>query len=117
MDLKGVEWVMTQMNWNDVLPEDSGVTMTFQDDKISGRSACNRYFAGVEAGAIPGDISIGRAGSTMMACPLEAMALEQRYLKALSSVYKYSFLNGKLALTWKDEDSIGTMLFSARNIK
>jgi len=113
-DLEGIEWTMTQMNWHDTLAENAKITMTFKDDKISGGSGCNRYFASVKTGEMPNDITFSQAGGTRMACPGDAMKLETRFLKALSSVNKYSFVNGQLALTWKNGDEVSVMLFKAQ---
>ena len=116
-DLEGVQWTLTQMNRRDHLPENITITLTINGDKVSGRSGCNRYFAGIKEGKMPGDIEIGQAAGTRMACPGEAMELESRFLKALSNVIKYSFVNGRLALTYKDADAISTMLFTAQKVK
>ena len=116
-DLEGVEWTLTQMNWYETLTVNTKITMTFKDNKISGRSGCNRYFAAVKEGKMPKDIAIGQAGMTRMACPAALMELESRFLNALSNVKKYSFVNGQLALAWKDEDAMSTMLFRAQKVK
>ncbi len=116
-DLEGIEWTLTQINWRQNLPENITITLTIDGDKVSGRSGCNRYFAAIKEGEMPGDIVIGQAAGTRMACPGEAMELESRFLKALSNVIKYSFVNGRLALTYKDEDAISTMLFTAQKVK
>ncbi len=116
-DLEGIEWTLTQINWRQNLPENITITLTIDGDKVSGRSGCNRYFAAIKEGEMPGDIKIGQAAGTRMACPGDAMELESRFLKALSNVIKYSFVNGRLALTYKDEDAIGTMLFTAQKVK
>ena len=114
-DLEGVEWTLTKMNWHETLTVKTKITMTFKDNKISGRSGCNRYFAAVKEGKMPKEISIDQAGVTRMACPADVMELESRFLNALSNVNKYSFINGQLALSWKDEDAFSTMLFSAQS--
>lgn len=115
-DLEGVEWILTKMNWRETLPENTRITLTFNGDKVIGTSGCNRYFAGIKAGKMPNDIIISQPGGTMMACPGEIMKQESRFLKALSKVNSYSFVNGHLALTWKDDNTINTMLFSAKKI-
>jgi heat shock protein HslJ len=46
-----------------------------------------------------------------MACPPAAMELEDRYLQALRSVTGFSFLNGKLALTWQQDGDVNRLLF------
>jgi heat shock protein HslJ len=51
----------------------------------------------------------------MMACPQDLMALERRYLKALASVRRFSFLTGQLALTSVDEDGqVSILIFEGR---
>ena len=116
-DLEGVEWTLTQMKRHENLAVKTKITMTFKDNRISGRSGCNRYFAAVKAGKMPKDVTISQAGGTRMACPANIMELELRFLNALSNVKKYSFINGQLALTWKDDDVINTMLFSTQKMK
>ena len=113
-DLQGVEWTLTQMNWRESLAENTKITLTIEGDKVSGRSGCNRYFSTIKAGEMPNDIVIGQVAGTRMACPGDAMTIESRFLKALSNVSKYSFVNGHLALTWKDDDATSTMLFTAQ---
>ena len=118
VDLEGVEWVLFRIKWEEALPAKPEVTLRFDGDKISGKSACNNYFAGIrESGNGAGDIRISPAGSTRMACPEEAMALERRYFEALGGVVKFSFMGGKLALTWKMGETWDTMLFVSRNLQ
>ena len=114
IDLERVEWSLTHMNWRETLPENTRITLTVDGDKVSGKSACNRYFASIKAGKMPGEVVISQAGSTRMACHNEAMELESRFLKSLSNVVKYSFVNGKLALSYKDGDAFSTLLFTAQ---
>lgn len=116
-DLEGIKWTLSQLNWNEKVAEDAGVTLIFKADKVVGGSGCNRYFSAIKNSSVAGEIQLGLAGGTRMACPGDAMDLESRYLKALSKVNKYSFVNGQLALTWQDDDATGTMLFSARKLK
>jgi hypothetical protein len=42
------------------------------------------------------------------------MTLETRYLEALGMVSRYSFMAGKLALTWWKNGATGTLLFVPR---
>jgi hypothetical protein len=79
--------------------------------KITGKSACNRYSAGVEQGEAPADLKIGPAMGTRMACPGELMDLEHKYLDALTHVTGFSFLAGKLVLTWEKDGNWSTMIF------
>jgi len=98
-DLAGTEWVLNRLEINGPLAAEPVITLVFDGDRISGSSACNRYFAGVkETGELPGDLHISEIGGTRMACTEEVMTLENRYLEALGSVTRYSFMAGKLAL-------------------
>jgi heat shock protein HslJ len=112
--LAGTEWVLTHFNRNEPILEGAKVTLAFADDKVSGKSACNRYSAGVEQGEAPGDLKIGLAMGTRMACPGELMDLESKYLDALSRVTGFSFLAGKLVLTWEKDGDWLTMVFTPR---
>lgn len=111
-DLGGVEWVLTHFGWEDPAPPEPAITLVFEGGGIAGSSGCNRYFAGVEAGEAPGELEIGPAGATRMACPEEEMALEDRYLKALGRVDRFAFATGRLLLTWSEHGSTGSMLFA-----
>jgi heat shock protein HslJ len=114
-DLAGPEWVLNRLKSDEPLPAQPEITLVFDGERIAGKSACNRYFAGVkEHGAVPGDLTVSQIGSTRMACPEEVMALETRYLEALGSVSSYRFLAGKLALTWRKAGMTGTILFAPR---
>jgi len=114
-DLAGTEWVLNRMEKNEPLAAQPEITLVFDGDRISGKSACNRYFAGAkEGGELPGDLHISDIGGTRMACPEEVMNLENRYLEALGSVTRYSFMAGKLVLTWRKNGKTGTLLFIPR---
>jgi len=117
-DLEGKEWVLSQLDANESLATQPEITLIFDGEHISGGSACNRYFAGVKEGnELPGDLHISDVGGTRMACPEEVMALESRYLEALGKVTRYSFMAGKLALTWRNNGATGTLLFVPRQPK
>ena len=103
------------MDADEPLPAQPEITLIFDGDRISGNSACNRYFAGVkESGEAPGDLRVSEIGGTRMACPEEVMTLENRYLEALGSATRYSFVAGKLALTWHKDGVTSTLLFVPR---
>jgi heat shock protein HslJ len=112
--LAGTEWVLTHLNRNEPIQEEAEVTLAFADNKVSGKSACNRYSAGVEQGEAPGDLKIGLAMGTRMACPGELMDLEHEYLDALSRVTGFSFLAGKLVLNWEKDGTWSVMMFTPR---
>jgi heat shock protein HslJ len=111
-DLDDTTWVLNRFNGEPPLAAQPEITLAFDGGRISGSSGCNRYFAGVqETGELPGDLKVSAIGGTRMACPEKIMALEHRYLEALENVTRYSFVAGKLALTWRKDDKLGTLLF------
>lgn len=114
-DLADREWVLTHLNRDQPAPAEPAITLVFESDRVVGTSGCNRYFAGVWEGDMPGDVTFGPVGGTRMACPENVTNLEYRYLEALGGIEKYSFLAGKLALTARVKDSFVTMLFAPRD--
>jgi heat shock protein HslJ len=115
--LAGPEWVLRSWSWNEPVADSIEITLAVSGDRLSGRAACNRYFATATAGHTPGEITIGSAGSSRMACPEPQMTAELRFLAQLGTVRKYSFMAGQLALGWGEGDKVGTMLFERRPVK
>lgn len=100
------------MNHEQPVPENATVTLSFNEGRISGKSACNRYSAVISEGDNPGDIIIGPAMGTRMACPDNLMEIENSYLESLARVTSFSFHSGSLALNGQQEDgALFTMLF------
>lgn len=111
--LDGSEWALTHLNAEEPLTENTEITLAFGGEQISGKSACNRYSAGIEDGDNAGDIRISLAMSTRMACPDELMKMETEYLDALSHTTGFSFYAGSLVLSGQKNDSNPfRMLFS-----
>ena len=111
--LEGTEWVLTHMNREETLMDGAEVTLAFADGRMAGKSACNRYSAGIEEGENAGNIKIGQSMSTMMACPDKLMKVEREYLDALAHITSFSFYAGSLALNGQKEDGTSfSMLFS-----
>jgi heat shock protein HslJ len=116
-DLAGIEWTLQRFDRNETLAEDVDVTLIFAADRISGKSACNRYSSSVTESKLPGTLTVNMPMiSTMMACPSPADEIERRYLKALQAVTHYSFLVGNLALAWRKDDRYGTMIFTPQKL-
>ena len=87
--------------------------MTYADGRLSGAGGCNRYVAHVKESS-PGEIAVGPAGATRMACGPEADDLEQRFLKALGSASKYGFVAGALVIAYDRDGGLGTLRFTPR---
>ncbi len=87
--LQGVRWVL--VSYLNAAGEtvtalaDREVTAEFgPDGRVAGNGGCNRYFASYTVDG--GNLTIGQAGSTMMACePVEIMNQEAAFLAALGS--------------------------------
>jgi heat shock protein HslJ len=112
--IEGSNWLLVRMNLDQPVPEGAEVTLAFEAGRISGKSACNRYSADIKEGDNPGDILIGPAMGTRMACPEPLMEVETQYLELLAKVTGFSFHVGQLALNGrKDDGTPFSMLFSA----
>ncbi|MDX1389870.1 MAG: META domain-containing protein, partial [Acidobacteriota bacterium] len=109
-ELAGGVWTLASLGPDEPLPEDVEITIAFEDGKVTGRSGCNSYFAGIEETS-PGRVELGPAGATRKACPPPLMDVEQRYLTRLGGVTRYQFLLGKLALAWRIERESGMLLY------
>ena len=112
--IAGTDWVLRTWTLNDAAPATPEVTLALKDGKFVGTAGCNRYFAGVKAGDMPGDVTLGLVGATRMMCPPEQMAVENRFLKQLAGVKKFGFMAGQLALSYDTEGVRGVMLFDPR---
>jgi len=102
--LDGSEWVLTHLDRGQAIGEGVEVTLAFAGERIAGKSACNRYSAGIKEGDRAGSIQIGQSMGTMMACPDKLMKIDRQYLDALSRVTDFSFHAGSLALNGQKED-------------
>jgi heat shock protein HslJ len=73
------------------------ITLQFEDNaRISGASACNRYFAACRLDA--SQLRIQYIGATRMMCSEPAMALENAYFAALGQVETYQLQEERLTL-------------------
>ena len=92
--LEGSSWQVTGYNngKGGVVSVIIGTEITAEfgeDGQLTGNASCNNYFAAYETEGE--DITIGPAGSTMMACqePEGVMEQEQQYLAALETAATY----------------------------
>ena len=111
-DLEGHEWVLLELGRDQPLPEDVEINLLFQDDKVSGRSGCNSYFAGVVSPK-PGELGFNGMGATRMACPEPLMDLERHYLSTLAGASGFRFLAGRLVLTCNSDEGPQALVFTA----
>jgi heat shock protein HslJ len=112
-DLEGPEWVLIELDRDQALPQDVEISLVFEDGKVSGLSACNSYFAGVDEPA-PGELRFNGMGATRMACEEQVMDVERRYLSALAGARRYSFQVGWLVLGCETDDGPMTLTFAPK---
>ena len=90
------------------------MTLSYDAGRFTGTGGCNRYFAVVEGGALPGAVKMGPLAGTRMACPEPQPSVEARFLEQLSGARTFGFMLGRLAISYMRGDaSRGTMLFDA----
>ena len=102
-DLAGPTWRLARLAFAEPAPAEPAVTLEIAGGQVAGRAGCNRYGGPIREPK-PREIEIGPLASTRMACPAEAMALEQRVLAALGAARQYSFLGGELVLSGSAPD-------------
>jgi len=90
--LAGSSWTILAISGD---AADKAGTLAFNDGKLAGKAACNRYFASYEAS--DDTITVGLVGATRMMCP--AIALEQKLFDALAAVRKHRRDGANLVLS------------------
>jgi heat shock protein HslJ len=105
------EWQLVSIDGQPVPADAKPPVIHFERDSVRGFAGCNRFSAPIKETA-PGQIDIGLAAANRMACPGPEMDLEQKFLATLDKVSGYTFLAGRLALTWTGKDGGGILLFS-----
>jgi heat shock protein HslJ len=105
------EWQLVQIDGQPLAAGVKPPVIHVEVNSVRGFAGCNRFTAPVKE-ITPGEIDIGPAAATKMACPPEQMELEQKFLAQLDKVNRYSFLAGQLALSWQDKSANGVLLFS-----
>jgi heat shock protein HslJ len=104
------EWQLVEIDGQPVPAGVDPPLVHFERESVRGFAGCNRFNASVTESK-PGEITIGPAAGTKMACPPEKMDLEARFLEQLAKVNRYGYVAEQLALTWQDGERTGTLLF------
>jgi heat shock protein HslJ len=98
--LEGALWRLVSVAHTDgqlhAVPNSVETTATFANGSVSGSGGCNRYTASYTVG--DGKLTIGKAASTMMACPKPQTAIEQPFMAALAATMAYKIEDGQLSL-------------------
>ena len=109
--LEGPEWSLVEMDGRPLPGGVKPATLRVADGSAGGFSGCNNYTGSIEERS-PGEVRFGRQAVTMKACQEPHDSFEREYLRRLSLVNSYSFVAGRLALSWSSEEGgRGTLLF------
>jgi len=115
--LGGTEWVLRFWESDVQAPTEPAITLRYADGQITGYSGCNRYFATVKAGDLPGDVSVGPVGATRMACEDPAMEVEDRFLRQIGKVSRLGFMATRLMLTYQADGATNVMLLEKSGLQ
>lgn len=102
---EGKTWKLAAFGQPDdltLVPVDISATLTMDllEKKFFGNGGCNRYSGVIFSGE--GGLRFGEIMSTKMACPGEAMAIENNFLTMLPTVNTYRVEEGQLILDCDD---------------
>jgi heat shock protein HslJ len=111
-DLEGTTWLLTADAPLGVALEAVGVSATFADGRLSGRSGCNNYSTTYQ---LEGDsITIGQdIATTLMSCPPAVTAVETAFLARLPRAAGFT-IEGDI-LTMTDDQGEIILKFQAMN--
>lgn len=100
MELSNTHWQLVNMPGE--LPGEVGVTLSFEGEKINGKSGCNTYFSTYESDG--SKLTFQGIGSTRMMCP--DMEVERQYLALLGKAASYSISARQLTLQTPEGDLV-----------
>ena len=80
------EWIVVRITGRPA-SADAG-TLRFENDRVSGKAACNRFLARLASGPSGGRLELGTIGATRMHCE-GRMETERALLDALAAVRTY----------------------------
>ncbi len=114
--ITGRQWVLSEWDYlSESAPATPPVTLTFDEGTASGSAGCNQYRASLQArGPLPGQIRVSPPETTDNLCLGDAMFVEERFLEQMAGVNSFSFLMGRLSLSYQAGEAYGTMVFEAR---
>ncbi len=104
------EWQLVEIDGQPLPAGVEAPLIHFERAAVRGFAGCNRFNATVTESK-PGEIVIGPAAGTRMACPPDKMELEERFLAQLALVNRYTYQAEQLALSWQDKERTGMVLF------
>lgn len=107
--LEGVRWTLVSMRRDDadVTVDDTTITATFKEGRVTGTGVCNRFFASYDL-AEGNAVTIGAVGATKMMCP--RIDLENTFFTLLGEARHYKIEDGRLSLSGRT----GVLVFEAK---
>ena len=117
-DLNGTNWILLELNYDLPSLADSQVTISFQDNRISGSGGCNNYISNFSLSEDnPFVMTVEPVVSTRKACPDAILDQENAYFKVLESVSLWGYDHGQLALAYLDEQGEYSRLLFAPQVE
>lgn len=111
--ITGTEWILDAWGYDEpVDPSLPEITLRVEDGAFVGQAACNRYRAPVADSV--SDLEVGIGTTTRRACPEPVATAEERFLRTLDGVTRFSFAGGRLVLTGLVEGALRTLYFTRR---
>ena len=98
LPLTKTDWVLASWGTGQAPPiAGAAPTLSFGEGMINGHNGCNSFFASATILA-EGQLLLGPAGATLMACEEALMQQEHRFMAALDGVSGYELIDGDLYL-------------------
>jgi heat shock protein HslJ len=97
--LRGTSWAVTKVQGVAV---PAGLTLSFEEDRVTGTTGCNQFWAPVEY-LDPPAIDVGAPQSKRVYC-LGAMAIERAFLASLETVETFVVEGAVLKMKMHDGD-------------
>ena len=96
--IAGPEWKLEDLLGGGIIDRSNVTLKLGPDGQASGSGGCNRFFG---SWSVKGSaLSLGKMGSTMMACDPALMNQEGKFLRSLETATTYSFTpDGALVIT------------------
>lgn len=98
LPLTKTDWVLASWGTGEAPPiAGAAPTLSFGEGMVNGNNGCNSFFASASILA-EGQLVLGPAGATLMACEEALMQQEHRFMAALDGVTGYELIDGDLYL-------------------
>lgn len=109
-EIAGTTWSLERMHFGaEPVPAEVEVTLNFLDGGVAGKSGCNNYRGTVQASGAR-QLGFGPLATTKMACPPPLSTIEDQFLARLAVVDSWSFLVGRLALSYELDGERGALI-------